>query len=248
MTLLTPNDINRAQTAAAVNLRWDTWRAWVLANLVAEALGLGATLLIGMLLFGGLERRIGIVPVALLGITLGALCEGSIVGSLQWWILRHPIPELRWREWATATAVGAGIAWALGMLPSTVMSFASEQAPVGNGQAFALAEWTVLLLAAAMGAMLGAVLGTAQWVALRRYAPRAGWWIAANAVAWAVGMTMVFVGTGFIPESGAMTAGVLATLIVCVTLAGAAVGAIHGLALIWLLRGRDRKLLAPAGR
>ena len=248
MTLLTPNDINRAQTAVAVSLRWDTWRAWVLANLVAEALGLGATLLVGILLFGGLEPRIGIVPVALLGITLGALCEGSIVGGLQWLVLRRPIPELRWREWATATGVGAAFAWALGMIPSTVISFMSEQAPVGNDQGFAPAEWAVLLLAAAMGAILGAVLGGAQWVALRRYAPRAGWWIAANAVAWAAGMTLVFVGTGFIPESGVMTAGAMATLIVWVALAGIAVGAIHGLALIWLLRGRDRMLLARAGR
>lgn len=247
MTLLTPNDINRAQTAQtqfAVSLRWDTWRAWVVANLVAESLGLGATLLVGVLLFGGLEPRIGIVPVALLGIALGALCEGSIVGGLQWLVIRRPIPEMRWREWATATAVGAGISWALGMIPSTVMLFAPQQPPVGDDHNVALAEWAILLLAAAMGAVLGAVLGGAQWVTLRRYVPRASWWVAANAIAWATGMLLVFVGTGFIPDSGTVTGGVIAAIIVCVALAGGAVGAIHGLALIGLLRERDRALLA----
>lgn len=244
MTPSTVRETKRVHAVEPVALRWDTWRAWVLTNLLAEALGLGATLLVGVLLLGGLESYIGIIPVALLGVILGGLCEGSIVGSLQWLVLRRPIPPIHWREWAIATAVGAGIAWALGMLPSVLMSFVPAQSSANSSQVFNVTGPTTYLLAIAMGIALGAILGTAQWAVLRRYVPSAGWWILANAIAWAVGMALVFAGMGFIPDNGAVTAGIIAVLILFVALAGMLVGAIHGLALIWLLRERDRALFA----
>jgi hypothetical protein len=235
------------QTRQPVGLRWETWREWLLANLVAEALGLGATLLVGTLLLGGLESRIGLIPVVVLGVILGALSEGGIVGSLQWLVLRRPIPSIRWREWAIATVVGAGIAWVLGWLPSVVMSFVPAQSPQtvpDSTQGFDMALPVILLLAAAMGVALGAILGTAQWIALRKHTPKAGWWILANAVAWAIGMVLVFVGTSFIPDSGVVTPCIITAVVMSVALAGIAVGAIHGIALIWLIRERDRALLA----
>ncbi|HEX5157169.1 MAG TPA: hypothetical protein VFW17_08140 [Ktedonobacterales bacterium] len=229
--------------ADAAYLRWDIWRAWALANLAAEALGLGATLLIGILVFGGLESRVGIIPVALLGVILGALCEGSIVGSLQWMVLRRPLPEMRWREWSVATAVGAGIAWALGILTGEIMSSMFAQSSAEADQQVGIGLPMVLLLAAGMGIALGALLGAAQWTVLRNHVPRAGWWIPANAVAWAIGMALVFAGMSFIPDSGVVTPGIVVALLVFIVLAGTAVGAIHGLALIWLVRERDRAQL-----
>lgn len=101
----------------------------------------------------------------------------------------------------------------------------------------------VLLLAAGMGIALGALLGAAQWTVLRNHVPRAGWWIPANAVAWAIGMALVFAGMSFIPDSGVVTPGIVVALLVFIVLAGTAVGAIHGLALIWLVRERDRAQL-----
>lgn len=247
---MTPSALREETATQArqfVGLRWETWRAWLVANLVAEALGLGATLLVGTLLLGGLESSIGPIPVAFMGVILGALCEGSIVGSLQWLVIRRSIPSMRWREWAIATAAGVGIAWALGLLPSVVMSFVPAQSPLTTAdstQGFDPALPVVLLLAATMGVALGAILGTAQWIALRKHAPKAGWWILANAGAWAIGMVLVFVGTSFIPDSGAVTLGIITAVVTSVALAGIAVGAIHGLALIWLIRERDRVFLA----
>lgn len=243
---MTPSALQDAvhqQPQAPVGLRWDTWRAWILANLAAEALGLGATLLIGVLLLGEMESRIGIVPVVLLAVTLGALCEGGIVGSLQWLVLRRPAPSIHWRAWVMATALGAGAAWAIGMALNAAISFATAQsAPDSMGQGFDMAGPVVLLLAALMGIALGAILGAGQWTVLRKHVPRAGWWILANAAAWAIGMALVFAGTSFIPDSGAVTPGIIVALIFFVALAGIAVGAIHGLALIALLRERDRAL------
>jgi hypothetical protein len=70
---------------------------------------------------------------------------------------------------------------------------------------------------------------------LRRHLRQAFVWIPANALAWAPALVVLFVGVeavsggGFGP--GAFVAG---TLILAA--AGAVVGAIHGLALLWLLR------------
>src|SRR5215204_923571 len=86
-----------------------------------------------------------------------------------------------------------------------------------------------------MGLVLGPVLGFVQWLVLRRFVSHAALWMPANGVAWAFGMVVIF--TGIDPAiSGGF--GFISVAIVALTLAcaGAVVGAIHGLALVWLLR------------
>ncbi len=61
--------------------------------------------------------------------------------------------------------------------------------------------------------------------------------VLANALAWMVGMVIVFVGTSFIPPGG-ISISVAFMLLLSLFAAGAAVGAVHGLRLIWLLRSR----------
>jgi hypothetical protein len=214
------------------------WGQWTLANTIGEALGLGATLLAGILLFARLEPRIGPVLSAILGVLAGACVEGGIVGTAQWLVLRGPLAGLSWIVWAAATAIGAGIAWALGLLPTTIISLTTATAENASASPPNPSELVVYSLAAALGLVAGAILALAQWWVLRRFVPRASWWILASAIAWALGMVLVFIGTSFIPDSG-VTASVIPILIAFVVLAGATVGAIEGLALIWLLRGRD---------
>ncbi len=59
----------------------------------------------------------------------------------------------------------------------------------------------------------------------------------ANALAWMLGMVVIFMGTSFIPAEG-MTWPVALLLLLFVVTAGVLVGAVHGLALIWLLHHR----------
>ena len=89
-------------------------------------------------------------------------------------------------------------------------------------------------LAALMGLVLGPVLGLPQWVVLRRYVARAGWWVPAQLAAWALGMVVIVLGTNAIGPQG-LTPGVVALLLAALAVAGAVVGAVHGLALLWLL-------------
>ena len=60
-------------------------------------------------------------------------------------------------------------------------------------------------------------------------------WVPANALAWAPGMVLAFFAADFIFSAGA---GISTVVLAIVTLAaiGAMVGAIHGLALVWLSR------------
>jgi len=116
----------------------------------------------------------------------GALAVGTMVGIAQWVVLRPRFKQAGW--WILASALG----WVLGQILVTAVL------PIQN---------TFL-----QGAVLGGTLGIAQWLILRRWVHRAGWWIVLSAVGWSAG-----------PILGA-------------SLVGAVAGAITGLALELFLR------------
>jgi hypothetical protein len=207
-------------------------------------LGLGLTALLGILTLPALEARTDalagglVLAVMVLG---GTLVEGVTVGISQWLVLRHYIQKIGWIAWAGATALGAGIAWTLGMIPSLLINFGdTASANVGDASAAGPNGFVLYGLAAALGLVLGPMLGIPQWLVLRRYVPRAGWWVGANSVAWAVGMGVIFVGIDALISEESTTNAPLLTLSVLALLAlvGASVGAVHGLVLVWLLNKR----------
>jgi hypothetical protein len=122
------------------------------------------------------------------------------------------------------------------MIPSTIMNLAEGEAGPPPPE---LDPLLIYSLAFAMGLVLGLVLALPQWLVLRRHTGRAGWWIPANALAWALGMVVVFLGAGSVPDT---VTSFRQLLIIPLSLAaaGAVVGAVHGTALVWLLRQRAR--------
>jgi len=104
------------------------WLRWVMANSLAETVGLGAAFGIGAILLPylsapGILAAIATVAIAVLA---GTLIEGTVVGTAQWLVLRRPLPRMKWWAWVLATAAGAFVAWTLGMLPTTLISVGSE--------------------------------------------------------------------------------------------------------------------------
>lgn len=217
--------------------RWAWWLRWVAANAGAELIGLGGSALLwaaGMLYLGD---RIGVIPSAI-GVVVGAtLLEGTAVGVAQGMVLRRRLPQLPLRTWWLATGLGALVAWILGMTPSTMMDLAEMG---GSGPPPEVSDALQLLLAAGMGLVLGPILALAQWWVLRRHVAGAGWWIPANALAWAVGMPVIFLGLGLAVEV-ASVASAVAVAALCLLVAGAVVGAVHGLFLVRLLFGRANR-------
>ena len=69
--------------------------------------------------------------------------------------------------------------WLLWMLASAVGSVL-----LGKGMQFVDSELLV--------ALLGLIVGIAQWLVLRQYVRKAGWWILASAIGWGVGFILAF--------------------------------------------------------
>ena len=208
------------------------WLRWVAANAIGEMLGLGATFAVIALAFSSLEGMSGaggVLLAFLLAVASGAI-EATLVGLSQWWAMRPWFPAISRRAWWLATLAGALVAYALGYLPSTLMSLGEEasQAPMAEPP-----QSIVLLLAAGMGAVAGAVLSFAQWLALRKKVPRAGWWVPANMLAWLAGMPIIFWGISAAQKGQALPQMVL-LMAGCLLVAGAVVGGIHGLVLVRL--------------
>lgn len=220
-------------TAAGIGMRkgWSLWLRWVGANALAELLGLGATFAVGVWLFTRLGEPRG--PAALgmlLLMTATGVLEGTIVGLLQWSVVRRPFAQVARRAWLVATLIGALVAWLLGSLPATLIDMGADQAqaPVQEPE-----TWLMLTLAAAMGLVLGAILALPQWWVLRRAVGKAWVWLPANSAAWALGMPIVFAAVDLAYEVGTAW-GAVGVMALALVLAGATVGAVHGLALVWL--------------
>jgi hypothetical protein len=106
-------------------------------------------------------------------------------------------------QWILGTAVGWAVGWPLGWY-------------VGWN------VWGDLGLTAiftTIGLIAGALAGVLQWLTLQRHSTRAGWWVPASAVGWALGMAI-----------GTSLGGPLGWPLV-----GATSGAITGLVLLWIL-------------
>jgi hypothetical protein len=96
--------------------------------------------------------------------TIALVTAGVGAGLVQWAVLYRRMPKA-WR-WILATAIG----WLIGL------AIIIPVVPAGMG---------VL-----SGMVIGAAVGTAQWLLLRRQVHWAGWWIPVSALAWATSLSL----------------------------------------------------------
>jgi tetratricopeptide (TPR) repeat protein len=176
---------------------------WSLSNVVGLSVG---GVFIG---WYGLISGVGI-PYLILRIS--DLISMGLISMLQGWILRTNLKwsTLRRDAWILVSFTG----WVLGMtvfhavVPSPVRLY-----------------WDVPRAGVA-GAASGTLIGVLEWLVLRSYIRKAGWWILANMMGWALGWASFFVTSGF------------ASYIVSLVMTGATGGLITGLAFVWLLKNR----------
>jgi hypothetical protein len=103
------------------------------------------------------------------------LLFGGVVGLSQWLVLRKVIQKSGW--WILATGLGAAVGLAC--------TNAIHRALVGI---------SLYIVVIGLGfAVLGLLVGFAQWWVLRRHLKRTGWWILASAAGWFVGGSAAWV-------------------------------------------------------
>lgn len=163
----------------------------------------------------GLPAPIGVVMVMF----FAGAAHGATVGIAQSLLLRKVVHGIHVWSWTLATAAGAGLAWAVGMAANI---------------AAADAAWTPEKIAFAIGiggTVLGALLGSVQWLLLRRHAEGAWTWIPANAAAWVAGLAAMWALVTRIPDDVRLEE-LLQYAIGAGLATGLAIGAITAVALI----------------
>jgi len=214
------------------------WLRWLIANALGEMFGLGLTFVIGAFVISRLSGQTSTSTIlASFGIAIvsGAV-EATIVGFSQWWAMHPWFSTITRRSWWSATFVGALIAYVLGYLPSTLIDL-GEAASQAQPTAVEPPLWLVLLLAAGLGVVGGAMLSFAQYLVLRKTVKGAGIWIPANMLAWLFGMPVIFWGIDAATKGQPIFQSVLLMAVVLLA-AGAVVGAVHGIFLVNLVDKR----------
>ncbi len=207
------------------------WLRWLAANAFGELFGLGLSLtaLALYLSRAGEGRGVGATLLSFLVAVASGVFEATVVSFAQFWAMRPWFPALRRRAWWLGTLVGALLAYVLGYLPSTIIDMGAASGQ--SAPAEEPAQWIVLLLAAGLGLVAGALLSFAQWLALRRAARGAGAWIPANMLAWMLSMPLIFWGIDLAQKVQPLYLTVLIMAGVLL-LAGALAGGVHGLFLV----------------
>jgi hypothetical protein len=142
----------------------ERFKQWALMSAAGWAAGL---------LLGGLAL-VGVVVLTLIahstipfvGLALAGAVVGTCVGLAQSVVLKEQVNGFDQQRWLRASALGG----AIGAFPAILASFITQ------------VSW--LLGFAAVGAILGAAVGAAQWWAVRDQFDRNGgqWWLAAYAL------------------------------------------------------------------
>ena len=196
------------------------WTAWVTAG---ELIGFTFPAVVGALVMA--EPTPWSYP-AMIG---AGVLEGTVLGAAQVHVLRTVRPEVSARRWIGATVIGAGLAWMIGMLPSTAPEvWSGWPGPV----AVLVGVVAVVVLVCSIGAM--------QWLELRRHVDRAGWWVPATALAWALGLIAMVSVSSPLWQPGQSVGLVVAVGVLAGAVMAATMALTTGLAL--------RRLLALHGR
>ncbi len=189
---------------------WGFWLGWVVASTVGMLVGFFMIFLI----YGLLEALLGsavtddLFEIGWLGDLVMGIMLGIVVGILQWLVLQGRVSRVGWWILASAAAgYGISLAFFIGIEES--LSF------------------SLFLRFTGVAALGGAVMGTLQWLVLRGKVSRAGWWVLASTVGWALGMA-VSRAISWGPDD--------ADAIYALAVTGAVMGAVTGAALVWLLR------------
>jgi len=204
-------------------------RPWLVANAVAFTIGAGiAGGMLRALLDPAIEQaatRTDVAAVAAIGTGLPALTFGIILGAAQWLVLRRAIPAA-W--WIPVTGIGWGLAGALVGFNSGGSSW--ETLPSAGPITPFIPPVLIVPLEIAL-------LGSGQWLVLRRACAGAGWWLLVNVAAFLAAALFGFLVASALPFISPTDFPSAKALIIV----GAAAGPVYGSLTWWFLGQLPRR-------
>ena len=167
-------------------------KKWILYDTLGIFLGIAVAT--GILSFEsmlmGSESATLAEKVINLGVAVvGGLLAGSILAWFQYTALKHRYPELSWTGWWGNTTLAFIAGWILAIVPS--LAFTGANSMVTVVPPFGVPLYTALFGSILFGGLLGAFIGYAQWLKLRKYRKRAGEWVSLNVFGWAQGLFLI---------------------------------------------------------
>jgi len=209
-------------TTTSIRSEWPTWLSWIIASLIGWVVGL----IVGL----SVTLNEGLVAATL----------GVAIGMSQWFVLTPRLVNGVW--WIGSTAFGV----LLGTAVSGILGFPIVQG-VDFSLGFDIPPWSpsgidiyklrsvsYVLGGPEAGFLIGTAVGTAQWIVMRKRVGRAGWWIVANGLGWAVAFLCGFLMSGFTKNLFAVAA-----------IAGLVGGTITALPFVRLVAGDDNRVPHP---
>jgi serine/threonine-protein kinase len=188
---------------------WGFGILWVLLNTLGWPIGVIAGWVLAEISedgpWGGVLEEI-------LAHVVFAAALGSVVGLMQWVVLRRQISKAGW--WVLASVTGLAVSIGAGTAVAALID-----------GSFGLDDLAVLCIWTAVFALGGALIGVSQQLILRQQVSRASWWVLASTLGWALS---IFVAGGFLlaldSQIGAFLVG------------GVVLGLVTVVAMVWLLR------------
>jgi len=190
---------------------WSTWLQWVAASILGFALGAAMGNAIAVSIPSTACANLWCLLPGL-DLTVLLVVLGLAGGFMQWLTLRRYIAKGGW--WIPASGLGFPPALLIAMVAGISLGGDSLAAPI------------------LMGVVFGVLSGIMPWLVLRRHVARAGWWIPAHLLGTLVGGALGIIAFhsvglfGFYQFAWAVAGAIF----------GAGLGAITGIALVWLLR------------
>jgi hypothetical protein len=156
--------------SASSNLRFGT--LWILATTIGLCMGMALSVWQAAGFFSPARN--------VLQLCAAAVLEMLPLGLCQWFVLRRYMKDTQW--WVPATLLASFIYYA----SAAWLSVQKIPGYVTLTMGFpTVSSFTIL-----SGAVLGLVLGSCQWLVLRRRIENALWWIPTNVLAFGIGVAL----------------------------------------------------------
>jgi len=194
------------------------WQRWTALTTAGELIGFAAPATVGAVATAAGWPG----PMAFAAVLTAGFIEGCALGFAQAHAWRGRLPALPVGRYTVATGVAAVLAYALGLLPSTVGSTAGRL--------------VLVPVAVVAGLALLASIGTIQWLVLRRAGLNRPVWIITTGGAWLAGLAVFMVTAMPLWRPGQPWWLVAAIGVGCGVLMAFTVAALTGLAAVGLLR------------